>query len=114
MIGDAQGHWAGWTSMIKRIPLLLAALALTACGSERITRPTATVAPPASAITAVATDVVYYLDGKEITARQVETMDPESIRSVEVIKGESARRMLGDRAAYGVIYITSKAAAPSR
>jgi hypothetical protein len=101
--------------MITRfIPLLGAALALSACASERITRPAAPSESPARAISSVATDVVYFLDGKEITAKQVETLDPRSIHAVDVIKGESARRMLGDRAAYGVIMITSKAAVPSR
>jgi len=98
----------------RRIPLLTAALVLSACASERVTRPAAPAESAPRAITAVATDVVYYLDGKEITAKQVEAMDPQSIHTVEVVKGESARRMLGDRAAYGVILITSKAAAPSR
>ena len=93
--------------------MMLAAVALSACASERIIRP---AAPTATAIrpSTVATDVVYYLDGKEITAKQVESIDPKSIDSVEVIKGESARKLLGDRAAYGVVMITSKGAGPSR
>jgi hypothetical protein len=98
---------------MRRIPLLVAAITLTACASGRITRP----APPVASsqrIVAPATDVVYYLDGKEITSQQLEAIDPKSIQSVEVVKGESARRMLGDRAAYGVVMITSKPAIPSR
>lgn len=94
--------------------MVLAAVALSACASERITRPAAPTATAAIRPSTVATDVVYYLDGKEITAKQVESIDPNSIDSVEVIKGESARKLLGDRAAYGVVMITSKGAGPSR
>ena len=92
-----------------RLPaLMLAVAALSACASERITQPA-----PGTRASVVATDVVYYLDGREITAKQVEAIDPTSIESVEVLKGESARRMLGDRAAYGVVMIVTKAA-PAR
>lgn len=98
----------------KHLPLLLAALALQACVIERISRPAAPVEPPARAITSAATDVVYYLDGKEITAKQVEMLDPGTIHTVDVIKGESARRILGDRAAYGVVMITLKPEARAR
>ena len=115
MSGDARTPSTSWTSMTRaRVPLLVAMIALGACASDRITRPATPAATTATRVNTVATDVVYYLDGKEITSRQVETMDPKSIHSVEVITGESARRMLGDRAAYGVVLITSKTVAPSR
>jgi hypothetical protein len=100
-------------TFMKAFPILVASLVLSSCVSERITRPATTAETTRRPIAAVATDVVYYLDGKEITAKQVEAIDPKTIHEVEVIKGESARRMLGDRAAYGVVMITSKAL-PSR
>ena len=90
---------------------MLAVAALSACASERVTQPAASASGTRASV--VATDVVYYLDGKEITAKQVESIDPTSIESVEVLKGQSARRLLGDRAAYGVVMITSRAA-PAR
>ncbi len=98
----------------RHLTLLVTALALSACASERITRPVAVPESPPRAVTAVGTDVIYYLDGKEITPKQVATLDPRTIDTVEVFKGESARKMLGDRAAYGVIMITSKTVAPAR
>jgi hypothetical protein len=115
MTGDVRIASVSWTSMTRtRVPLLFAMIALGACASDRITRPATPTASSATRIYTVATDVVYYLDGKEITSAQVEAMDPKSIHSVEVIKGESARRMLGDRAAYGVVLITSKTVPASR
>lgn len=99
---------------VRHLPLLVAAMALSACASDRLTRPAVPTAATAQRINTVATDVVYYLDGREVTPKQVEAIDASTIQSVEVIKGESARRLLGDRAAYGVILITSKPAAPSR
>src|SRR5688572_20902777 len=115
MIGDAPTASMSWTGMTRtRVPLLIAMIALGACASDRLTRPATPTATTATRVNTVATDVVYYLDGKEITSGQVEAMDPKTIHSVEVIKGESARRMLGDRAAYGVVLITSKTVPASR
>lgn len=95
---------------MRHLILALSAAALTACASERIVQP----ATSATRASAAATDVVYYLDGREITPKQVEAIDAKSIESVEVLKGQAARKVLGDRAAYGVVLITSKAAAASR
>jgi hypothetical protein len=115
MTCDALTPSLSWTSMTGgRLPILVAMIALGACASDRITRPSTPTASSAKRVNTVATDVVYYLDGKEIAAAQVEKMDPKSIHSVEVLKGESARRMLGDRAAYGVVLITSKTVPASR
>lgn len=95
--------------MRKSFLILLGTVALGGCASQRGASPAAPTTTPVR-LSVVATDVVYYLDGKEISPRHVETLDPNSIETVEVIKGESARRILGDRAAYGVVRITSKTA----
>jgi TonB-dependent SusC/RagA subfamily outer membrane receptor len=40
-------------------------------------------------------------------------LDPDDIESVEVIKGDAAARLYGDRGANGVIQITTKEGGPS-
>jgi outer membrane receptor protein involved in Fe transport len=102
--------------MTIRAAAILGILALgtSACAAERITRPAAPPVAEARTTPGPATDVVYLLDGKEVTAQQVSAIDPNSIATVEVIKGESARRLLGDRAAYGVVMITSKSGTRTR
>ncbi|MDR2882767.1 MAG: TonB-dependent receptor plug domain-containing protein [Alistipes sp.] len=51
------------------------------------------------------------LDGKEITGGQMSAIDPNTIERVEVLKDDSAVEKYGEKAAKGVIVITSKLAA---
>jgi hypothetical protein len=48
------------------------------------------------------------LDGKEITKKDMEGLEPENIESVNVLKGEKAIGKYGKKAEYGIIEITSK------
>ncbi|PNQ73391.1 hypothetical protein C1T31_07710 [Hanstruepera neustonica] len=48
------------------------------------------------------------LDGKEITQKQMNELDSDSIKSVNVLKGDSATSKYGDKAKDGAIIITTK------
>ncbi|WP_428665902.1 TonB family protein [Runella sp.] len=50
----------------------------------------------------------YVLDGKEIADEKVKTIDPNSIQSVHVLKGEDATQKYGDKGKNGVVEITTK------
>lgn len=52
--------------------------------------------------------VLFILDGDEISAGMLQSMDPESIKSITVIKGKDAVNMYGPKAQHGVILISSK------
>ncbi len=51
---------------------------------------------------------IYLLDGKEIEADIMKAIKPESIHSVNVLKGESATNKYGEKAKDGAIEITMK------
>jgi hypothetical protein len=56
-----------------------------------------------------ATDgALVFVDGVEVEEGLPATLRPEDIERVEVIKGEAAARLVGERAARGVIQITTK------
>lgn len=52
---------------------------------------------------------LYYVDGKLTPKSEVDKLDPNSIESMNVLKGETARKTFGDKAANGVIVILTKA-----
>ncbi len=52
--------------------------------------------------------ILFILDGKEISNKTLESLDPESIMSIEVLKGETAVTKYGEKAKNGAIIITSK------
>ncbi len=51
---------------------------------------------------------LYILDGKEITKRQMEELDQDTIKSVNVWKGEKAIQKYGEKGKQGVVEITTK------
>ncbi|MEO7282996.1 M56 family metallopeptidase [Gelidibacter sp.] len=51
---------------------------------------------------------IYILDGKEITAKQMEAINPNTIESVEVLKDEKATTAYGKKGKSGVIIIKLK------
>jgi hypothetical protein len=53
-------------------------------------------------------DVIFIVDGKEITKQELEKLNPNSISTVSVLKGESATKVFGEKGKNGVIVITSK------
>ena len=50
------------------------------------------------------------LDGKIITEAEMKKIDPETIQSIDVLKGESANKMYGDKGKDGAVVITLKGA----
>jgi TonB-dependent SusC/RagA subfamily outer membrane receptor len=53
-------------------------------------------------------EVIFMVDGKEITKQELDKLSPNSIASVSVLKGESATRVFGEKGKNGVILITTK------
>jgi TonB family protein len=51
---------------------------------------------------------LYILDDKEITGEQMETLDPNDIKGISVLKNATAVELFGERARDGVILITTK------
>ena len=51
---------------------------------------------------------LYILDKKEITAKEMESIDPNSIKAINVFKGETAIEKYGEKGKNGVIVITLK------
>lgn len=51
---------------------------------------------------------LYILDGKEISEQEMQTVDPNTIKSLDVIKNKAATKKYGKKGDNGVILITSK------
>ncbi|TPG65555.1 hypothetical protein [Hymenobacter nivis] len=54
------------------------------------------------------TDVTYYVDGKLMAPDALSTMNPESIGSINVLKGKEAEALTGKATGSGVILVTTK------
>lgn len=52
---------------------------------------------------------LYIIDGIQSSARAIQSMNPNDIQSVTVLKDASATSIYGSRAANGVVFITTKA-----
>ena len=52
---------------------------------------------------------LYILDGKTITEKFFKTLDPNKIKSINVLKQEKATFIYGEKAKNGAIVIVSKA-----
>ena len=59
-------------------------------------------------ITEVSADALYIIDGKESTKADLDKLPPNSIESVNVLKGAIAEKEYGDKGKNGVIKITTK------
>lgn len=64
-----------------------------------------------SATYAVAPDVMYLVDGKEATSAEVQSLDPNTIESVNVIKDKEMIKKYTNKKVEGVILVTLKAKA---
>lgn len=53
-------------------------------------------------------DPIYIKDGKEITKEELSSIIPKTIKSVNILKGESAIKLHGEKAKNGVIIIKTK------
>ncbi len=99
-------------------PLVLVALVLSAsaCSAERLTGPAAQDAARQYQARAEvsAQDPLILVDGREIAGDALRSISPDSIQTVEVIKGATAVRLYGERASRGVILVVTKAAASAQ
>ena len=50
---------------------------------------------------------IFVLDGKEITAAQFNELNPNDVGSINILKGEDATKAYGEKAANGVLVITT-------
>lgn len=53
-------------------------------------------------------DVLYIIDGKEMQSKSMKDIDPTTIKSINVLKGETAVKLYGEKGKSGVIEITTK------
>ncbi|PKQ69558.1 hypothetical protein BZG01_01125 [Labilibaculum manganireducens] len=51
---------------------------------------------------------IYIVDGKKISAKKANKINPDDIESINVLKGENAIEKYGEKAKNGVVIITSK------
>lgn len=72
------------------------------------TRPAASLPASASAVQ-TGPAPLYYLDGQVITEAQFKALKPADIASIQILKGEQARQMAGDKGSAGIVIITTEA-----
>lgn len=98
---------------IRSIVFVALALSVTACSAERLTGTAAQDAARQYQARAEVSDQepMILVDGREIVGETLRGIDPETIHSVEVVKGAAATKLYGERASRGVILVTTKAAA---
>lgn len=53
-------------------------------------------------------EALYKIDGKEVKKADVDKLNPDDIKSINVLKDESAIKKYGDKAKHGVVEITTK------
>jgi hypothetical protein len=53
-------------------------------------------------------DVLYIIDGKEMESISMKDIDPNTIKSINVLKGENAEKKYGEKGKNGVIEVTTK------
>jgi hypothetical protein len=53
-------------------------------------------------------DVLYIVDGKELQSGSMKDIDPNSIKSINVLKGETAAKLYGEKGKNGIIEIITK------
>jgi hypothetical protein len=107
----------GENMKIARLSLTLAlATAATACTAERALSPqpasrtlATTIAPNAGQV-----PLLFVVDGVRLQRDQVPTLTAEEVAEVRVLKGHAALEQYGPDASYGVVVITTKAAATRR
>ncbi|MCC7004166.1 MAG: TonB-dependent receptor plug domain-containing protein [Gemmatimonadaceae bacterium] len=97
----------------RSLVFIALALSVTACSAERLTGTAAQDAARQYQARAEvsAQDPLVFVDGLMISADSLQVFSPESIHSVEVVKGATAVKLYGERATRGVILVVTKAAA---
>jgi outer membrane receptor protein involved in Fe transport len=86
--------------------------AATACTAERAISPQPATQSIASVVSGgMQIPLLYVVDGVRLERDQVPSLTRDQISAVEVIKGRAALKQYGPDASYGVVVITTKAAA---
>ncbi len=113
--GDLDGRWN--PEDIESIDVLKDESATKIYGSmgmNGVVRITTKKAADATRVRKVASqklmpeNALWLLDGKEVEKEQVEKLSPDSIQSMNVLKGEEATKKHGEKGKNGVIEITTK------
>lgn len=53
-------------------------------------------------------NLIYFVDGKEVSKEELNMIHPDAIESMNVLKGEAAQSLYGERGKNGVVQITLK------
>jgi hypothetical protein len=102
---DAAGRFLGEIKGNYRLYQVTASFSPAKLAS---TRPAASQNTPASAVQ-TGPAPLYYLDGRAITEAQFKALKPADIASIQILKGEQARQMAGDKGSAGIVVITTEA-----
>jgi hypothetical protein len=81
---------------------------LTVTTTDKDGKKTITYVQKTTEKTELPKDVLYIIDGKEMTSGSIKDVDPTSIKMVSVLKGENAIKKYGEKGKNGVIEIKTK------
>ena len=81
---------------------------LTVTTTDKDGKKTITYVQKSTEKTELPKDVVYIIDGKEMESGSMKDIDPNTIKSINVLKGETALKLYGEKGKNGVIEITTK------
>ena len=107
----------GENMKIARLSLtLVLATAATACTAERALspQPASRTFATMNAANAGQVPLLFVVDGVRLQRDQVPSLTAEQVAEVRVLKGHAALEQYGPDASYGVVVITTKAAATRR
>jgi TonB-dependent SusC/RagA subfamily outer membrane receptor len=82
--------------------------ALTVTTTDKDGKKTITFVQKTTEKTELPKDVLYIIDGKEMESGSMKDIDPNTIKSINVLKGETALKLYGEKGKNGVIEITTK------
>lgn len=81
---------------------------LTVTTTDKDGKKTITYVQKSTEKTELPKDVLYIIDGKEMESGSMNDVDPNTIKSINVLKGENALKKYGEKGKNGVIEITTK------
>jgi hypothetical protein len=81
---------------------------LTVTTTDKDGKKTITYVQKSTEKTELPKDVLYIIDGKEMESISMKDIDPNTIKSINVLKGENAEKKYGEKGKNGVIEITTK------
>jgi TonB-dependent SusC/RagA subfamily outer membrane receptor len=82
--------------------------ALTFTATDKDGKKTYTFVQKSTVKTELPKDVLYIMDGKEISEKDMKDLSPNLIQSINVLKGESAKALYGEKGKNGVVEIKTK------